>query len=97
MFNHNDLADAKRRLPLPELLRFLNLSEHAKRSAKCPLHEDHSPSFSTWQNAQGAWLWKCHAGCGCGDEISFLERLYKLSRGAAIRRFVVLANGGYEE
>lgn len=34
-----DIKDAKRRLPLPELMRRLGLPEHAKKSARCPFHE----------------------------------------------------------
>jgi len=46
----NDLAEkiaqAKRRLPLPELMAREGLSEHAKKSAHCPFHDDEHKSFS---------------------------------------------------
>lgn len=85
-----DISDAKRRLPLPELLHQLGLSDHAKKSARCPLHDDQHNSFSVWQT-NGAWFFKCHAGCGEGDEISFLGLHERLSRSGAIRRYFDLA------
>ena len=87
---HDQIADAKRRLPMPDLLRLLDLGEHAKKSARCPLHEDRNASFSVWQGAHG-WRWKCHAGCGAGDEIHFLEKFRDLDRAAAIRFFLAMA------
>lgn len=42
-----------------------------KRTAKCPFHEDGSPSFSV-DLAQG--LWHCHAGCGGGSVIDLVAR-----------------------
>jgi hypothetical protein len=41
---------------------------HAKRSgkgwiAKCPAHDDHTPSLSIDEGADGRALFKCHAGC----------------------------------
>ena len=85
-----DIAEAKRRLPLPDLLARLGLGDRAKKSARCPFHEDGSNSFSVFQH-NGANFWKCHAGCGNGDEITFLEKHEELSRGDAIRRFCELA------
>jgi 5S rRNA maturation endonuclease (ribonuclease M5) len=90
-----DIAEAKRRLPLPELLARLGLGDHAKKSCRCPWpsnhkHNDRNPSFGIFQNGDD-WGWKCHAGCGSGDEITFLERHEGLSNGDAIRRFCELA------
>lgn len=85
-----NIAEAKQRLPLPDLLARLGLGEHAKKSARCPLHQDKSPSFSVFEQ-EGLWFWKCHAGCGEGDEITFLEKHEGLSNGDAIRRFCELA------
>lgn len=84
------LNDAKQRLPLPVLLSQLGLGEHACRTARCPFHEDRSPSFSIWESEQG-WQWKCHAGCGGGDEISFLEIHLGTSNPEAIRTFREMA------
>jgi hypothetical protein len=77
---------AKARLPLPMLLAQLGLEPHAKRSARCPLHEDRNPSFSVFLGERG-WRWKCHAGCGEGDEIGFLEAHLHTTRAEAVRRF----------
>jgi hypothetical protein len=86
----SDIREAKRKLPLPALLYQLGLGEHAKKSARCPFHEDQHNSFSIWQR-DGVWFWKCHTGCGDGDEITFLERHKGISRGEAIRLFVEMA------
>jgi hypothetical protein len=86
-----DIALAKQRLPLPVLMRDLGLEEHTKKSARCPFHDDKHNSFSVWQNDDG-WAFKCHAGCGAGDEINFLELHEKLSRGDAVKRFLALAD-----
>ena len=86
-----EIPEAKQRLPLPDLLNRLGLGDHAKKSARCPLHDDQHNSFSVWQTNGGAWFFKCHAGCGDGDEISFLELYEKLSPGDAIKRYFDLA------
>jgi hypothetical protein len=86
-----DIEDAKRRLPLPELMRQLGFAEHAKKSARCPFHEDRHNSFSIWQRHDGSWCFKCHTGCGGGDEINFLELHKQLSRHDAIKLFVEMA------
>ena len=83
--NDEEIAEAKRRLPLPPLLHRLGLGEHAKKSARCPFHDDRHNSFSVWRNEAGRWFWKCHAGCGEGDEISFLEKRNGISTSEAIR------------
>ncbi|HEU5246940.1 MAG TPA: CHC2 zinc finger domain-containing protein, partial [Candidatus Udaeobacter sp.] len=85
-----DIANGKQWLPLPVLMHRLGLGEHAKKSARCPFHEDKHNSFSVWQNGDG-WAFKCHAGCGAGDEINFLELHEKLSRRDAVKRFLELA------
>jgi hypothetical protein len=89
-----DIAEAKRRLPLPDLLVRLGLGEHAKARARCPWtqnhkHGDKQPSFGIFQRGDG-WGWKCFV-CGGGDEITFLERYEGLSNGDAIRRYCELA------
>jgi hypothetical protein len=50
--------------PVEKLIQRL----HAKRSgngwiAKCPAHDDHKPSLSIDEGADGRALIKCHAGC----------------------------------
>jgi hypothetical protein len=85
------IEEAKDRLPLPALLHQLGLGEHAKKSGRCPFHGDQRNSFSIWHNNAGRWLWKCHAGCGEGDEITFLEKLKIISNSEAIREFKKMA------
>jgi hypothetical protein len=85
-----DIPKLKEALPLPALMRQLGLENHAKRSALCPLHEDASPSFSVYQTARG-WRFKCHAGCGEGDEIDFLQMHRQVDEKAAIRLYVEFA------
>ena len=81
----NDLRqkidEAKRRLPLPELMAREGLSDRAKKSAHCVFHDDEHKSFSVFQGADGkGWQWKCHAGCGHGDEIAFVEQHFGITR-----------------
>ena len=91
MFKTDNLALAKNRLPLPALLSALGDSAHARRSARCPFHEDRRNSFSLFLGRSGHWLWKCHSGCGGGDGVDYLKTKYNLSTGDAIRRYCELA------
>jgi hypothetical protein len=81
---------AKLKLPLPLLMKQLGLGEHAKKNAKCPFHDDRNPSFSVFQ-IDGGWFWKCHAGCGEGDEINFLEKHKRISQSEATRLYLKMA------
>jgi hypothetical protein len=74
------------------LMERLGLGEHAKKNARCPFHDDRNPSFSVFQT-DGSWFFKCHAGCGQGDEITLLERYYDISNDDAIKRYIKLAEG----
>jgi hypothetical protein len=87
----SDIAEAKRKLPLPSLMQQLGLHEHAKKSARCPFHEDQHASFSVWRTESGAWLFKCHTGCGQGDEINFLELHKAISRSDATKLYLEMA------
>src|SRR6476660_9942311 len=50
------------------------------------------PSFSIFHSSQGeGWKWKCFAGCGEGDEISFLRKLKGLSAPKAMNLYLDLA------
>lgn len=84
------IAEAKLRLPLPDLMAELGLAEHAKKSARCPFHDDTHESFSVVKFGN-SWIWKCFAGCGKGDEIAFLKKRDRLSNAQAIRRYCELA------
>jgi len=88
----SDIAEAKRKLQLPALLHQIGLGEHAKKSARCPFHDDKNNSFSIFRtNGNGSWRWKCFACDKSGDEIDFLAKLEGLSKGEAIRRYCDLA------
>ncbi len=87
----NKIVEAKTILPLPTLMASFGLGELAKQSARCPFHDDRHSSFSVWQGGDGRWSFKCHAGCGAGDEINFLELHENLSRRDAVKRFLDVA------
>lgn len=87
-----DIPLAKQRLPLPDLMEKCGDGEHAKMSAKCPFHEDVKNSFSIFDDGDG-WRFKCHAGCGQGDEIHYLMLRSNVSKGEAIRIFGEMAGG----
>jgi hypothetical protein len=90
------LREAKRRLPLPELMQLLGFGGHVKKSARCPFHDDQRHSFSIFRDQRERWRWKCHAGCGWGDEITFLELHLSIPEAAAIRHYLDMAGvNGY--
>jgi CHC2 zinc finger len=96
MNDHSDLkekiGEAKRRLPLPELMIKLGLGEHAKKEAHCPFHHpDQHPSFSVFQKNDGAWWHKCFVGCSEGDEIMFLRKLKGLPLTKAMHLYLEMA------
>jgi hypothetical protein len=86
------IAEAKRRLPLPELLAKLGLGTHAKKTARCLWHDDQHPSFSVFQGKDGFWHYKCFV-CDTqgGDEIGFLVKHCGISRREAISRYLDMA------
>src|SRR5260370_3937877 len=85
------IDEAKRRLALPELMRQLGYDEkHIGRTALCPFHSDHHPSFSVFQK-NGAWFHRCFTGCSSGDEIALLVKHFGISRREAIKRYLELA------
>lgn len=73
--NKIDLEKLKQTLPLPQLLKALGYGDGNQKKLCCPLHDDHSPSFSIFKKEDTGWGWKCFAGCGSGDEIDFLAKL----------------------
>ena len=89
--NQDLLAQAKQRLPLSALMAQLGFGDCAKKSARCPFHEDSSASFSVYLGDDGQERWKCHAGCGQGDSIDFLAKLRGLSNADACREYISLA------
>src|SRR5947207_9595472 len=87
----SDIAEAKRKLPLPSLIHQVGLGEHAKKSARCPFHDDQRNSFSVYKNGSGEFRFKCFAGCSEGDEITFLEKHYGISNKEATKLFLEMA------
>ena len=85
------IQEAKRRLPLPALMHRLGLGPHAKKSAHCTFHDDQRNSFSVYKNGSGEFRFKCFAGCGEGDEITFLEKHYGISNKEATKLFLEIA------
>jgi hypothetical protein len=77
-------------------MELLGFDGHVRKSARCPFHDDQHNSFSVFRDRRGRWRWKCHAGCGWGDEITFLELHLSLSKAEAIRRYLDMAGvNGY--
>ena len=65
--------------------------QHAKKSARCPFHEDRNNSFSVFQRPNGEWTWKCFAGCGGGDAIALLAHVHAISNSEACGSFIEMA------
>src|SRR5436189_2699305 len=80
----------QRYLAMPELLQQLGL-RYTPAKSLCPLHKDHFPTFTVWQN-HGSWFWQCHAGCGRGDEIDFLSKFKGISRSEATELYHEMAH-----
>jgi DNA primase len=81
---------AKELLPLQDLIERLGDWDGQVECGLCPFHDDHSPSFSIFGTYSGP-LWKCHAGCGGGDQISYLQVKFKVPRSEAVRMFLNMA------
>ena len=84
------LQAAKLAMPLPDLMADLGLGEHAKKSARCPFHDDRHNSFSVFQNETGDWVWNCFTKCGGGDVVAFIARFEGIGYGEACRRLIRL-------
>jgi hypothetical protein len=86
------LEEAKQRLPLPELMAKLGFAENARKSARCPFHDDRNNSFSVFQRPNGEWAWNCFAGCGGGDEAAFLARVESITNADGCRKLIELSD-----
>ncbi len=95
-----NIEEAKKRLPLPALLRLLGIPSVSiptrdGQSARCPWYHQHShgdkkPSFNIYQDGSRA---KCF-GCGYNlDAPDFLAKWKGLSRSDACREFIWMAEG----
>ncbi len=67
----------------------VTLKQHGREyEGLCPFHEERTPSFRVYTDKSGVDKFKCF-GCGAqGDVIEFIQRLYKLTPGAAIARLL---------
>jgi DNA primase len=84
------IETAKELLPLEEMIQQLGDWEGQVEKNLCPFHPDRTPSFSIFASHSGD-LWKCHTGCGTGDQINYLQVKFQISRGEAIRTFLEMA------
>jgi CHC2 zinc finger/Protein of unknown function (DUF3631) len=84
----SSIDEAKVKLSLVAVMYELGLGAHAKKSARCPFHDDEHPSFSVFKNKSAAFVFKCHACGAAGDQIDFIERYKNISRGEAIKLFL---------
>lgn len=88
-----NISEAKSKLPMPDLFAKLGIANKATKLCTCPLHKDSRPSFGIFVAKNGLWKWKCFAGCGHGDEIDFLQKLWSTGRSDAVRKYLELAEG----
>ena len=89
-----ELSEVKRVFSLPQVVAALGYDESLiQRSTNCPFHDDSNPSFGIWEEG-GKWSWKCHAGCGGGDEVEFIQIALGISQTEAIRKFKAMAGKG---
>lgn len=86
-----DLDKVRAALPMPDLLGRMGYAEHTKKLCKCPFHDDKTPSFGIFQGEDSRWRFKCHAGCGHGDEIDFIVKARSCDKAAAIKLYAEMA------
>lgn len=82
--------DLRRKLPLIELMPKCGDGAAVKKSAHCIFHEDKRKSFSVFEK-DNRWFWKCHTGCGEGDELDYLKKKFKLDDAGAFGKWRQLA------
>ena len=85
------VEEARRRLPLPELLVLLGLEHCCRRSCKSPFRQERRPSFGIFER-DGRWWWKDHGTGEHGDEIGFLARWTDAPRKEAFKAYLEMAN-----
>ena len=95
--NTNDkkqiIEQIKNRLSLENLLQIYNVQTgESKNTYHCPFHDDKKPSFSIKDN-----FWTCFSGCGNGDQISFIQKIDKLSFEEALIKASGICNVEYEK
>ena len=82
--------ELRRKKPLFELMADCGDGAAVKKSAHCIFHEDKSKSFSAFEK-DNRWFWKCHAGCGAGDEVDYLKKKFGLDDAGAFDKWRKLA------
>jgi hypothetical protein len=87
------LHEAKERVTIADLWREFGYKGEPRKTCFCPFHEDHSPSFSVYDNGK---RWKCFTGCGEGDVIDFLARAKNLSNEEACKEILARAGANHE-
>ena len=81
-----DADTVKDKVDMMELLQEYGLSPpstSARRSMKCPFHNDKRPSFSVDYDKK---LWYCHTGCGGWDSIKFVQKMESCDFMTALRK-----------
>ena len=71
----HDLAELKRKCPLPVLMRRLGLERYAKPSCPSPFRPDQNASWGIFER-NDRWMYKDFATGECGDEIGLLAHVY---------------------
>src|SRR5688572_26930929 len=89
------IAEAKQALPLETLMEQLGHGEHVAKSARCPFHDDSNKSFSVYDGKNGK-QWKCHTGCGVGDQIDYLSLVHGVGKKEATKEFLHMASPSRE-
>jgi len=91
----NDLSSQIVATSIVGLWNEYGLAGKPGKSCRCPFHKDSSPSFSIYTSPKdGRDLWKCHAGCGHGDALDFLQRLTGADRRTCIEKIGQKAPAG---
>lgn len=87
---HELLEEARSHLPLPLLLRALNLEHCCRRSCRSPFREDRHPSFGIFER-DGRWWWKDHGTGAGGEEVEFLAQWTQSTRKEAFKAYLQMA------
>ena len=84
------IAEAKKRVTIPQLWVRLGLPGTPGTSCRCPWRPDRHPSFSVFANGT---RWKDHGTGDSGDAVDFYQQVTGLAHGAACHQFLALATG----
>jgi DNA primase len=83
------IEELRSKTDLLELFRrtgYPYLSECIGNPKRCPFHDDRRPSFSVRQCGD-RFRWKCFSGCGGGDELDYLQKLFNVDIKEAKRKW----------